>query len=210
MSEPFIESRRIDEEPLAAVQPVVPVAAEPVVVAPAAPMVQHRVVETPPVVERRVVETAPAAYPSDVVSIDRRWQFSVATFLGIIAGAVLIILGVVAIARGDLKGSINDPVVGVAGWDHTPLLGLIEIAAGIFLLLSAFAAGAEMFFGAFIAVFGIIALVEPKVLSDNLEIASSLAWVFIALGAIPAAAAAISTMAVTRVRRTTVARVQRV
>jgi len=36
------------------------------------------------------------------------------------------------------------------------------------------AAGAEMFFGAAIAIFGIITLIEPKVLSDNLSIASSL------------------------------------
>jgi len=200
MSEPFIEPR-VAEPVVRPVEPVVAVAPEPMVAA---------VQPVAPVVERRVVETAPAVYPTDVVSVDRRWRLSAATCLGLVAGAVLIILGVVAIARGDLKGSVNDPVIGVAGWDHTPLLGLIEIGAGILMLLSAFAAGAEMFFGAAIAIFGIITLVEPKVLSDNLSIASSLGWVFILLGAIPAIAAAISTMAITRVRRTTVARVQRV
>jgi hypothetical protein len=198
MSEPIIEPRYEAERVVTPVEPVVPVVAAVQPVQPVQPVVEHR-----------VVETTPAVYPTDVVSVSRRWTFSAATCLGIVAGAVLIILGVVAIARGDLKGSVNDPVVSVAGWDHTPLLGLLEIAAGIVMLLSAFAAGAEMFFGAVIAVFGIICLVEPKVLSDNLEIASSLAWVFIALGAIPAIAAAISTMATTRVR-TTVARVQRV
>jgi hypothetical protein len=192
MSEPIIEPRRVAQETYTPVEPVV--AVQPV----------------QPVVERRVVETTPAMYPTDVVTVSRRWTFSAATCLGIVAGAVLLILGVVAIARGDLKGSVNDPVVSVGGWKQTPLLGMIEIGAGIVMLLSAFAAGAEMFFGAAIAIFGIICLVQPTVLSDNLHIASSLAWVIIALGAIPLAAAAISTMSTTRVRRTTVAHVQRV
>lgn len=170
--------------------------AEPVVVERAAPAA--RVVET--------VAPAPA-----VAVVDRWWRFTPAQIIGMIAGAVLVIIGVVALVRGDLQGSINDPVVQVGGWKHTPLLGLIEIGAGVAMLLAASALGAEMFVGAAIAVFGIIALIEPKVLSDNLSIASSLAWLFILLGAVPFIAAAIAQMTPFTTRRTAaVTRVERI
>jgi uncharacterized membrane protein HdeD (DUF308 family) len=168
--------------------------------------------DQPVVVQREdVVYREPAPVVDSVVTVDRAvwYHWTAATIVALLCGAALIVIGVIAVVRGDLQGSINDPVVEVAGWSHTPLLGLIEIGAGVLLLLSSTSLGAQMVIGAAVAIFGIIALIEPTVVSDTMEIESSLAWVIILLGAAPFAAAAISTIPRTR-RTTAVRRVERV
>ncbi len=152
---------------------------------------------------RYVRDERPVSVASDeAVEVTVARVFTPARILGIAAGAVLIIFGLVALARGDLSGSVDEPVVKVAGWSHTPLLGLIEIGAGVLLVLSSSVMSMEMMMGAVIAVGGIVALIEPKVLSDNLSIDSGLAWLVIILGAVPFAAAAITRMMPLRTRHT--------
>ena len=128
--------------------------------------------------------------------------FTPARLLGFAAGAVLIVFGLVALARGDLSGSINDPVVNVAGWPHTPLLGPLEIGAGVVLILSTVSMGTEMLVGALITIAGVVALIEPTVLSDNLSIANAHAWLIVVLGAVPFLAAAVTRMMPLRAHRT--------
>jgi hypothetical protein len=103
---------------------------------------------------------------------------------GVLGGAVLVVMGVLALVRGDLSGSWNEPIVMVNGWPHSPLLGLLEVIAGALLIVVSLSSAGEFIVGAAIAGFGVIALVEPTVLDDELRIDSSHAWLMIAIGGV--------------------------
>src|SRR5689334_12086068 len=88
-------------------------------------------------VRRNVVVEGPVAQTYERDSRSTVWSRSIspASILSIIIGAIFVIVGVVALLRGDLQGSLTDPMVKVAGLTHTPALGLIEIAIGAILML---------------------------------------------------------------------------
>ena len=48
----------------------------------------------------------------------------------LLAGVASLVFGIGAVVLAGLAGSVTEPVVQVFGFDHTPLLGLIEIATG--------------------------------------------------------------------------------
>jgi hypothetical protein len=54
-----------------------------------------------------------------------------------VLGIVTAVIGVIAISRGGIDGSLNTPVVRVAGLEHSALLGLCELGAGLLLVLGA-------------------------------------------------------------------------
>jgi hypothetical protein len=55
--------------------------------------------------------------------------------LAIAGGAVLAVIGIVALIRGDLNRSWDEPVTTVLNIDHTPLLAAIEVGAGALMVL---------------------------------------------------------------------------
>jgi len=61
--------------------------------------------------------------------------FHVGNMFAIIGGAVLAVIGIVALLRGDLNDTWDQPVTHVLRIDHTPLLAAIEVAAGGVLVL---------------------------------------------------------------------------
>ena len=107
------------------------------------------------------------------------------TLVAAAAGAVLLIFGLIAIIRSDIVGSLQDPVVDVAGFEHTPLLGLIEIGAGLLLLAAALAGSLALtrLVGAVLVVGAVVALVEPNALGDELTLENGYLWLVLALGA---------------------------
>jgi hypothetical protein len=111
---------------------------------------------------------------------------------GVLGGGVLVIMGVLALVRGDVEGSWSDPIVLVNGWPHSPLLGLLEVVAGVALIVASLSSSSELIVGAIIAAFGVVALLEPQVLDDSLSIDPSHAWLIIAIGGVAVLGAAIA------------------
>jgi len=111
---------------------------------------------------------------------------------GVLGGAVLVIMGVLALVRGDVEGSWNDPIVLVNGWPHSPLLGLLEVFAGAALIIVALSPASELIVGAIIAAFGVAALLEPQLLDDSLSIDPSHAWLIFAIGGVAVLGSAIA------------------
>jgi len=64
-------------------------------------------------------------------------RFSPAAMAAGIVAVLLLVLGLIAVARGGLSGPITEPAVDVAGFSPTPLLGLIEAGTGLALLVCA-------------------------------------------------------------------------
>ena len=64
-----------------------------------------------------------------------RYNWSPANVLVVLAGAALATLGIVALMRTEINETWYTPVVTVAGINHTPLLGAIEVGVGALLVI---------------------------------------------------------------------------
>jgi hypothetical protein len=125
--------------------------------------------------------------------------FSPGQILILLAGAAALALGIVAVARTGLDGSLSQPVDSVLGWDHTALLGLFEIGAGALLILGGLRPGGRWFgglVGLAAIVGGILILGRLQWTVDRLGAERDFGWVAIVIGALAVVGAAIP-----RVRR---------
>jgi len=125
--------------------------------------------------------------------------FSPGQILLVLAGAASLALGIAAVAMTGLDGPLSEPVDEVLGWNHTALLGLIEIGAGVVMILSGVRAGSRWLGG----LVGLAAIVGGALIlgrldwtMDELGAERGFGWVAIAIGAVAVIGAAIP-----RVRR---------
>jgi MFS family permease len=118
--------------------------------------------------------------------VTTRRRFTWGQGLILLAGVTCLVFGIGAIALAGLAGSITEPVVDVFGFDHTPLLGVIEVGAGVVLVLAALVPGgrwvAGLVGGAAIAG-GALILAEYDWTQTELAAEQDFGWVAIAVGA---------------------------
>ena len=107
------------------------------------------------------------------IEVVRTRSFSVGQLLSLITGAALIALGVVALVETGVDTPLNQPVEPVLGWDHTPLLGIVEVVAGALLVLFSLRPGGRW----------IVALVGIALVAGGLLILGELDWTVDELGA---------------------------
>ena len=120
------------------------------------------------------------------VEVVRKRSFSIGQLLAMIAGAALVALGVAALVQTGVDTPLSEPVEPVLGWDHTPMLGIIEIAAGALLIVFALRPGGRWLVavvGAALIVGGGLILAEMDWTVDELGAEQSFGWVAIAAGA---------------------------
>ncbi|MDQ3470751.1 MAG: hypothetical protein M3487_13425 [Actinomycetota bacterium] len=116
-------------------------------------------------------------------------SFSFGQLLTLLAGAALVALGVFALIQTGLDTPLTGPenAEDVLGWNHTPMLGIVEIVAGALLLLFALRPGGRWLValvGAALVVGGVMILGELDYVTDDLGAEQSFAWVPIVAGAI--------------------------
>lgn len=131
---------------------------------PVTPVREHYVTATPVPVERHTTATA------------RRWAFDSA-ICGLV-GVVSAVVGLIALARAGVDETLSDPLVDVVGFQHTALLGFVEVGVGAALLLAAAVAsrGAAIFFGTLLAIAAFVGAIEADRFRDRLGLESSFAW----------------------------------
>jgi hypothetical protein len=120
--------------------------------------------------------------------------FSPGQILVVLAGAAALALGIVAVARTGLDGSLSQPVEPVLGWDHTALLGLFEIGAGLLMILGGLRAGSRWFgglIGLAVIAGGILIVGRLQWTIDRLGAEHDFGWVAIVIGAVAVVGAAI-------------------
>ena len=78
---------------------------------------------------------------NQTTTVSRRQRFNTAGVVCAVAGAAILIMGLVSLARADLDGSFNEPIFQVAGWDHTQTLAFVEVMLGIMLLVAGMTRG---------------------------------------------------------------------
>jgi hypothetical protein len=120
--------------------------------------------------------------------------FSPGQILIVAAGAASLAFGIAAVAITGLNGPLSQPVDEVLGWNHTALLGLIEIGAGVVMILSGLRAGARWLGG----LVGLAAIVGGGLILGRLDWTMNelgaergFGWVAIAIGAVAVIGAAI-------------------
>ncbi len=139
---------------------------------------------------RMVVEERPDL--DEPVEVVRKRSFSIGQLLAIIAGAALVALGIAALVQTGIDTPLSEPVEPVLGWDHTPLLGIIEIAAGALLVVFALRPGGRWLVavvGAALIVGGGLILAEMDWTLDELGAEQGFGWVPIGVGAVAVLAA---------------------
>jgi len=157
------------------------VVAEPIA---AEPVVAQRVVAQPVPVVEQVVVPQRTVHTSVATSSRRRLAFD--SFIVGLIGLALTIVGLIAVTRGGFDGPMYQPVVSVLGFTHTTALGLIEVALGVMLLISAAATSrsAAVFFGLVLGVGGIVGAVQTDSFRRSLALESGFAWLIVVASAV--------------------------
>jgi hypothetical protein len=126
---------------------------------------------------------------------ERSWTFAPGQLISFIVGLGFIVVGVLALLRAELGGSLATPVVEVLGYSHTAWLGLAEIGLGLLLLVAgsgAWGRPLSVLLGALMVVAGILVLAETEQLPEELALERGYGWPLIVLGAlVPVAAMAL-------------------
>jgi hypothetical protein len=106
-------------------------------------------------------------------------------------GLAWLIAGLIVIVRGGFDGPMSEPVVQLLGFTHTTTLGLIEIAVGLALLLSAAlqSRGGAVFTGLLLWVGGVVGVVQYESFTKSLALERGWAWLAVISGAVVALSA---------------------
>ena len=84
---------------------------------------------------REVIDTDDVRSETRVAS--SRFIFSPGQIIAGVLGVVVALIGIIAVSRGGVDGTLNVPMVSVAGTDQSAMLGFAEFAAGLLLVLGA-------------------------------------------------------------------------
>jgi hypothetical protein len=146
----------------------------------------RRSVTVPMTVPERSVRRT-VAVPSRTVERTSTWpSMRLGPLVAIAAGAVLAVVGSVALLRTGLDGTWFRPRIEVLDADHTALLGALEIGAGMLLLLVGLMGSrvAVAILGLIMALGATAMAIEPGELQRELAIERWWAWALAAVGVV--------------------------
>jgi hypothetical protein len=118
-------------------------------------------------------------------------RFTASVVVAGVAAIGLMLLGGITVARAGLSGSLDEPVVTVAGYTATALLGLIELALGFALLFAAAARNRQaiLLTGIIGGVAALVAVFQSNLGHGSLAVERGFAiWAAIAMSAVVASA----------------------
>jgi len=126
-----------------------------------------------------------------VVSARRR-RFSPGQVIGGLAGLVLTVIGALAVTRSGIDSSLNQPLTDVAGLSQSALVGLIELGAGLLLIVSAASIelrGLMGFIGALLIAAGIVTAASSTTMLNDLGTEKASGWLLVVIGVVSLVAA---------------------
>jgi hypothetical protein len=145
------------------------------------------------------VVTDDDATDAEVVRRSHTPTWSPAQIIGLIVGIGFIVLGVASLAKTGFDTShLDQPHDVVWHFAHSPLLGAIETAYGVLLVLASVVPGASRtlmaLLGAIGVAFGLVVLIvtEPNKLNDWLAVTNRNGWLYLIAGGVVLLAAIFS------------------
>jgi hypothetical protein len=148
-----------------------------------------------------VTDDTPAtdATDAEVVRRSHTPTWSPAQIIGLIVGIGFMVLGVAVLAKTGFDTShLDTPHDVVWHFAHSPLLGAIEIAYGVLLVIASVVPGGARtlmaLLGAIGVAFGIVVLIEtpPNTLNDWLAVTHRSGWLYLIAGGVVLLAAIFS------------------
>ena len=128
----------------------------------------------------------------DTTVHERTWTFAPGQVVSLVAGVGLVVVGLLALMRAGVGEPLDSPTVDVLSYSHTAWLGIAEIGLGALLVLAgtgAWGRPLSVLLGAAAVVAGILVLLEPGQMPEELAVEKSFGWPLLALGAVVALAA---------------------
>jgi hypothetical protein len=141
---------------------------------------------------REVVDTDNLRSETRVAS--SRFVFSPGQILAGILGVVVAIIGIIAVSRGGIDGTLNVPMVSVAGTDQSAMLGLAEFAAGLLLVLGALSYAARWliaFVGVVMVIGGVVLGAASAEILHDVGTSQGTGWAIMVGGIIAVVAASL-------------------
>jgi hypothetical protein len=143
------------------------------------------------VFKQRVVVDTPQRQST---AVSRRFTFSPGQILGGIVGLVLVLFGILAVTRTGIDSTLNVPLTDVFGLTQSAAIGLIEVGAGLLLILGA--ANAEFrpltgVVGVLLFIGGLIVAAGTGSLLRDLGTTNDTGWFALIMGAVAVLAAAL-------------------
>ena len=113
----------------------------------------------------------PIPSTATVVTTRTSW-FTPSALVASLAAIALLVIGGITVARAGLDGPLDEPIVSVANFTATAILGLIELAFGVTLLSAALSRSREgiLFIGIVGGVMALVAVFEPNIGNGALAI----------------------------------------
>ena len=126
--------------------------------------------------------------PVSAQRVDRYSRVTPAQAITAAGGIVMLVLGLIALAKTGLSDGFKLPVTKVAGLTYSPLLALISAGAGLILLGAAFTSrNSSVFFGVLLAIGGIVGLAAPERF-ESISLLSPYCWLMTVVGVVVALA----------------------
>ncbi len=148
---------------------------------------------------REVVDTGNLRSETRVAS--SRFVFSPGQIVAGVLGIVVALIGIIAVSRAGIDGSLNVPVVSVAGTDQSAMLGLAEFAAGLLLILGAMsyaARGLIVFVGIVMVIGGVVLGAASTTILNDIGTSQATGWAIMVGGIIALVAASLGRIVRTR------------
>ena len=130
-----------------------------------------------------------------------RFVFSPGQILAGILGLIVAVIGVMTVSRAGLDGSLNVPIVRVAGIDQSAVLGLAELVVGLLLILGSLSASAGdliIFLGVVMVVGGVVIGAGGTTILRDLGVVHSTGWLIMVGGIIAVVAGSLGRIVQTR------------
>ena len=146
-----------------------------------------------------VVETGDARTDTRVSS--SRLVVSPGQVIAGVLGLVMAVIGIIAIARGGIDSSMNEPMVKTVGLDQSAMLGAAELGLGLLLILGALnyaARGLIIGVGVVMVLGGVFIGAAGNDILHNLGSVQGTGWVIMVAGIIAIVAGSLGRMIRTR------------
>lgn len=130
--------------------------------------------------------------PVSTHTSERSWDFAPGQLVSLVVGVGVLVVGIIALIRAGVDGSLSAPLVEVGGYSHTAWLGIAEVGVGLLLVLAgtgAWGRGLSVLLGAASVVAGVLVLALPEEMPDELGLEKDFGWPLLILGGLVALAA---------------------
>ncbi len=122
--------------------------------------------------------------PNTSERVDRYNKLTPAQAITAAGGIVMLVLGLIAVARTGVSDGMKLPTTSVAGFTFSPILAIITAVAGLILLAAAFSSrNSSVFFGVLLAIAGVVGVAATSRFR-SIAVTTGYCWMLVIVGVV--------------------------